>query len=120
MADASRRRRILTEYTIRVYRVFMLRSFADDTTRDLFAGANSKAARRIPREAWRVAQRKLKQLDLVTKLSDMDVPPANRLEPLKGDRKGQHSVRVNDQYRITFRWEGTDAYEVCCEDYHHA
>jgi len=96
----------------------MIRSFADDTTRDLFSDTNSKAARRIPQDLWRVVQRKLKQLDLAKQLHDMDVPPANRLEPLKGDQRGRHSVRVNDQYRITFRWERTDAYEVCCEDYH--
>ncbi len=96
----------------------MIRSFADDTTRDLFSDINSKAARRIPRDLWRVAQRKLKQLDLAKQLADLDVPPANRLEPLRGDQLGRHSIRVNDQYRITFRWERTDAYDVCCEDYH--
>jgi proteic killer suppression protein len=96
----------------------MIRSFGDDTTRDLFEGLNSKAARRIPRALWRVAQRKLKQIDLATRLADVDVPPANRLEPLKGDQLGRHSIRVDDQYRITFRWEGMDTYEVRCEDYH--
>jgi toxin HigB-1 len=96
----------------------MIRSCADAATHDLFRDANTKAARRIPRDLWRVAQRKLKQLDLATRLADLDIPPANRLEALKGDQRGRHSIRVNDQYRITFRWEGIDAYEVCCEDYH--
>jgi proteic killer suppression protein len=97
---------------------FMIRSFVDETTRDLFDGRNSKAARRVPNEIWRIAQRKLKQLDLVRRVTEMDVPPSNRLKRLRGDQSGRYSVRVNDQYRITFRWEGTDAYEVCCEDYH--
>ena len=96
----------------------MIRSFTDDTTRDLFAGINSTAARRIPQRLWRVAQWKLKQVDLAAQLADLDIPPANRLEPLKGERRGRHSIRVNDQYRMTFRWERTDAYDVCCEDYH--
>jgi proteic killer suppression protein len=96
----------------------MVRSFADETTRDLFEGKNTKAARRIPRVIWPAAQRKLKQLDLAERLEEMDVPPSNRLHPLHGARRGQHAVRVNDQYRITFRWENGHADDVCCEDYH--
>jgi proteic killer suppression protein len=61
---------------------------------------------------------KLKWLDVAQRWSDLGSPPGNRLEALKGDQKGRHSIRVNDQYRVTFRWEGDNAYEVRCEDYH--
>ena len=96
----------------------VIRSFADETTRDLFGNVNSKSARRIANTAWKAAQRKLKQLDLVTRLDDLQIPPGNDLHALKGDQAGRHAIKVNDQYRITFRWEGHDAYDVCCEDYH--
>ena len=96
----------------------VIRTLADDTTRDIWNGVNSKAARRIPTTAWRAAQRKLKQLDLVATLDDLKIPPGNDLRALKGDQAGRHAIRVNDQYRITFRWEGHDAFDVRCEDYH--
>lgn len=96
----------------------MIRSFADDATRDLFGNVNSKAARRIPNTAWKAAQRKLKQIDLVTKLADLKIPPGNDLHALKDDQAGRHALKVNDQYRITFRWEGHDAFDVRCEDSH--
>jgi proteic killer suppression protein len=96
----------------------MIQSFADDATVDLFRERSTKAAHRIPADVWRVAQRKLKMLDVAQQLTDLESPPGNRLEPLKGDQKGRHSIRVNDQYRLTIRWEGNHAYEVCCEDYH--
>ena len=101
-----------------MYRDTVIRSFADNTTRDVFDSVNSKAARRIPNAAWRAAQRKLKQVDLVTKLDDLKIPPGNDLHALKGDQAGRHAIKVNDRYRITFRWEGHDAYDVCCEDCH--
>ena len=96
----------------------MIQSFADETTADLFAERSTRAARRIPRAIWPVAQRKLKWLDVAQRLSDLASPPGNRLEALKGGERGRHSMRVNDQYRLTFRWEGNHAYEVRCEDYH--
>ena len=96
----------------------VIRSFADETTRDLFVSVNSKAARRVPNTTWRAAQRKLKQLDLVATLDDLKVPPGNDLHALKGGQAGRHAIRVNDQHRITFRWEGHDAFDVRCEDYH--
>jgi len=65
-----------------------------------------------------MVQRKLKWLDVAHGLLDLASPPGNRLEALKGDQKGRHSIRVNDQYRLTFRWEGNNAYEVRCEDHH--
>ena len=96
----------------------MIQSLSDDTTADLFRERSTKAARRIPTDVWRIVQRKLKMLDVAQQLADLRSPPGNRLELLKGDPKGRHSIRVNDQYRLTFRWEGNHAYEVSCEDYH--
>ncbi len=96
----------------------MIQSFADDTTADLFRERNSRAARRVPADIWRVVQRKLKAIDVAARLDDLRVPAGNRLEVLKGDQAGRHSVRVNDQYRVTFRWEQGHAYEVRVEDYH--
>lgn len=96
----------------------MIQSFADETAADLFRERNTRAARRIPRELWRAAQRKLKALDVAVRLDDLTIPAGNRLEQLKGDQAGRHSVRINDQYRVTFRWEQGHAYELRVEDYH--
>ncbi len=65
-----------------------------------------------------VALRKLRMLDAATRLDDLRVPPGNRLERLRGDRSGQHSIRINDQWRICFRWDSGDAYDVEIVDYH--
>ena len=97
----------------------MIRSFADQATEDIFNGKNSRAARRaLPQQLVRVALRKLEQLDSVERLEDLRIPPGNRLEALKGDRKGQHSIRINEQYRVCFEWSdsGPEAVEVV--DYH--
>jgi proteic killer suppression protein len=92
----------------------MIRSFRCAETRDLFGG------RRVRR--WvnieTVAMRKLAMLNRAAVLDDLRIPPANRLEMLKGDRKGQHSIRVNDQFRICFRWQDGDACDVEIVDYH--
>ena len=96
----------------------VIRSFGDDTTADLFRERNTRSARRIPRELWRIVQRKLKLLDVAERLDDLAVPAGNRFELLKGDQAGRHGIRVNDQYRVTFRWENGNAYEVRAEDYH--
>lgn len=96
----------------------MIRSFADGSTRDIWNGVNSKAARRIPKDLWTAVRRKLDQIDAVTKLDDLRVPPGNRLHALEADRAGYHAVRVNDQFRIVFRFDGEHAYDVCCTDYH--
>jgi proteic killer suppression protein len=96
----------------------VIQSFADQTSADLFRERNTRAARRIPRELWRAAQRKLRLIDAAGRLDDLAVPAGNRLELLRGDRAGRHSMRVNDQYRVTFRWENGHAYEVRVEDYH--
>ena len=96
----------------------MIGTLADDATRDIWNGRNSKAARRIPRELWPIVRRKLDQIDAVTRLDDLKVPPRNRSHALVGNLRGLHAVRVNDQYRIVFRFEGADAFEVRCTDYH--
>jgi addiction module HigA family antidote len=83
----------------------LIQSFRDQATADLFRQRNTRAARRHPREIWRVVQRKLKLLDAAGRIDDLTVPAGNRLELLKGDQAGRHSMRVNDQYRVTFRWE---------------
>ena len=96
----------------------MIQSFADETTADLFRERNTRSARRIPREIWRVTHRKLKALDVAAPLEDLTIPAGNRLEALRGDQAGRHSIRINDQYRVTFRWEQGHAHEVRIEDYH--
>jgi toxin HigB-1 len=97
----------------------MIESFADRPTADLFNGVNSGDARkRLPQELWRTAFRKLDQIDAAIEINDLRVPPGNRLEALKGDRVGQYSVRINDQYRICFEWKSGNASNVEIVDYH--
>ncbi len=97
----------------------MIRSFADGATEDLFNGLGSRRARRAcPVSLWASARRKLTQLNRVRELRELNVPPGNRLQRLRGDRAGQHSIRVNDQYRICFRWEDGYADDVEVTDYH--
>ena len=97
----------------------MIRSFANAGTQDVFNGLNSKAARKLcPRAQWAVAGRKLDQLDSAETLEDLRVPPGNRLESLSGNRKGQHSMRINEQFRICFRWSENGPVSVEIVDYH--
>ncbi len=96
----------------------MIQSFADETTADIFRERNTKGARQIPKDLWRMVQRKLKMLDVAVILDDLESPPGNRLKALKRQLKGRYSIRVNDQYRVTFRWENGHAFEVAVEDYH--
>jgi proteic killer suppression protein len=97
----------------------MIRSFRDPGTEDIFNARDSKRARRAcPAILWAVARRKLELLDSAAALIDLRVPLANRLETLKGDRRGQHSIRVNDQYRVCFVWTELGATEVEIGDYH--
>ena len=84
----------------------------------MWDGLSTKAARSIPRTVWPVLAMKLELLDAAVEIGDLAVPPGNRLEALKGDRQGSYSMRVNRQYRITFRFRDGDAYGVRCEDYH--
>ena len=96
----------------------MIQSFGDDPTEDVYHGTDSRAAREIPRTIWPVVRRKLDVINAAQVLGDLRAPPGNRLEALKGSRSGTYSIRVNDQFRITFRFEGGNAYDVKCEDYH--
>ena len=93
----------------------MIKSFGDRETARLFA---REAVRRYPADLRRTMLRKLVAVDAAEALEDLRVPPGNRLEKLKGDRAGQHSIRVNDQWRICFRWRDGDAHEVAIVDYH--
>jgi proteic killer suppression protein len=97
----------------------MIKSFKNNGTEDIFNGKNTKDARRIcPRDVWKIATRKLDQPDSVIKLDEHKIPPGNMLEALKGDRNGEYSIRINNQYRICFRWSesGPDLVEIT--DYH--
>ena len=97
----------------------MIRSFANKGTEDIYDDTNSKEARRtLPRNLWEKASHKMDLLDTALVLKDLQVPIGNRLESLSGNRAGQHSIRINDQYRICFAWtkEGPTAVEIV--DYH--
>jgi len=97
----------------------MIVSFKNAGTKDIFNGENTKAARKTcPESLWKVAARKLDQLDSAVSLNELRVPPANRLEALSGYRKGQHSIRINDQYRICFVWTESGPDQVEIADYH--
>ena len=97
----------------------MIRSFGDVGTEDIFNARDTKRARRAcPVILWAVARRKLELLDSAGAIQDLRVPPANRLEALKGSRKGQFSIRVNDQYRICFGWTELGPSQVEVVDYH--
>ncbi len=97
----------------------MIASFKDEGTDDIFNGKNTKEARKsCPVSLWKIATRKLDQLDSVTTLDELRVPPGNRLEILGGDRAGWHSIRINDQYRICFMWSEPGPEQVEIVDYH--
>ena len=93
----------------------MIRSFVDRDAEALFQG---RFARRLAHDVQRVAQRKLRQIHQAKELRDLAAPPGNRLEALRGDREGQHSIRINDRWRICFVWNESDADQVEIVDYH--
>jgi proteic killer suppression protein len=93
----------------------MIKIFRDKETEKIF---NRLFSTKLPQNIQHVARRKLVILDAATELNALRVPPGNRLESLKGNRKGQHSIRINDQWRICFRWKAGDAYDVEIVDYH--
>lgn len=93
----------------------MIRSFGDKPTEALWRGQKPPA---LPPTILKAALRKLTQLEAASTLEELRFPPGNRLEALKGDRAGQHSIRVNDQFRVCFRWDGNNADEVEITDYH--
>ena len=96
----------------------MISSFADRATEALFHGETGNAIKRIPSDIRKVAVRKLDMVNAAHELQDLRVPPGNRLEALKGELRGKHSIRINDQWRVIFRWRDGDAHEVEIDDYH--
>ena len=96
----------------------MIVSFADKATAAVFHGQTGKAIRWVPSDIRTAAVRKLDFLNAAHELQDLRVPPGNRLEALKGELHGRHSIRINDQWRIVFRWKEADAHDVEIDDYH--
>ena len=93
----------------------MIRSFASKPTQEISEGRQS---RRLPPDVQRIARRKLRMINNATNVAELRVPPNNRLERLKGDRSGMYSIRINDQWRICFRWDDGDVHDVEVVDYH--
>ena len=93
----------------------MLKSFSSKETEKIWRGIRSRS---LPDDIQRVARRKLRMINNARDINDLRVPPGNRLEALKGDRTGQYSVRINKQWRICFRWDDGDAYDIEIVDYH--
>jgi proteic killer suppression protein len=93
----------------------VIKSFKDKKTEKVY---NREGSHKLPRDIQQVALRKLRMLNNVKSLNDLKVPPANRLEKMKGNREGQLSIRINDQWRICFKWQNSDAHEVEITDYH--
>ena len=101
------------------YHILVIQSFKDSGTEDIFNGNNTKDARNLcPATLWKVAARKLDQLDSITKLQELRIPPGNQLEALSGNRKEIDSIRINDQYRICFKWTDLGPEQVEIVDYH--
>jgi proteic killer suppression protein len=93
----------------------VIKSFKDAETEKIYQREHS---RKLPSDIQQVALRKLRMINNAINLNDLRIPPANRLEKLSGDRAGQHSIRINDQWRICFEWHGSDAFNVEITDYH--
>jgi len=97
----------------------MIESFKDQAVEDIFNGVKSRVARKVcPQKLWKIASRKLDQLDSVQFLEELKIPPGNRLEKLTGNRKLEYSIRINEQYRICFRWGKKGPFNVEVTDYH--
>lgn len=97
----------------------MIVSFRNQATEDIFNGKSTKSARKLcPVTLWKVATRKLDQIDSVISIEELKVPPGNRLERLSGNRKGEFSIRINGQYRVCFRWGKSGPFDVEITDYH--
>ena len=105
-------------YSVKLLNLFVIIDFADKTTEDIFHGLDSKHARRIPRIIWRIAVRKLDMLHAAHDIKDLRIPPANRLEALKGKWVNYYSIRINDQYRLVFHWMNNNAKDVFINDYY--
>ena len=96
----------------------MIRGFGNQLAEDLYYDRRTKATRSFPPELRRIARRKVLFLHDAAELRDLRSPPGNKLEALRGDRNGSHSIRINDQWRVVFVWKGSDAYDVEVVDYH--
>lgn len=97
----------------------MIQSFKNKGTEDIFDGLASRAARKCcPQSSWPVARRKMDQINRVRDITELKVPPGNRMERLKGNRENQPSIRINQQFRICFTWEEGHAYDIEITDYH--
>ena len=96
----------------------MIVSFGDKATEDLYHGRATARVRRFPPDVVGTPLRKLDMINAARDLKDLQAPPGNRLEALKGDLKSFHSIRVNEQWRVVFRWQGVDAHDVRLTDYH--
>jgi proteic killer suppression protein len=97
----------------------VIQSFRNKGTKDIFNGINSKDARKTcPHSLWEIAAKKLDQIDSVLQLNELRVPPNNKLETLTRERKGQYSIRINDQYRICFEWSEAGPEKIEITDYH--
>ena len=96
----------------------MIINFKSQTTQDIYDGISSKAARKIPLTIWKVSQRKLDIINAALNLGDLKAPPGNRLETLKGGLEGFYSIRINDKYRIIFRFQDSNSYDVEITNYH--
>ena len=96
----------------------MIINYKTQTTQDVYNGINSKQARKIPATIWKISQRKMDFINAAININDLKAPPGNRLEALKGHLKGFYSIRINDQFRIIFRFQDSNAYDVEITDYH--
>jgi proteic killer suppression protein len=96
----------------------VIKSFGNKTAEDLYNGDNTKEARKLPKELWKKSVRQLDQLNAACELKDLRIPPGNRLEALKGELSDFYSVRINDQFRIIFKWQEGEVLEVSIGDYH--
>ena len=105
----------MTIITLCVIILSMIKSFRDKETEEIF---NRYFPSKLPQNIQNIARKKLVILDAVTEIEDLRVPPGNRLEALKDNRKGQHSIRINDQWRICFKWKDGDSYNVEITNYH--
>jgi len=93
----------------------MIKTFGDTETEKIWTGTRST---KLPTQIQHVARRKMRMINNAANINDLRIPPANRLEKLKGNLKGHHSIRINEQWRIIFKWKSTDAYELKIIDYH--
>ena len=96
----------------------MIRGFGNQLAEDLYYDRKTKATRSFPPELRRISRRRILFLHDAAELRDLRIPPGNKLEALRGNRKGSHSIRINDQWRVVFVWKGCEAYEVEVVDYH--